>query len=297
MIRATTPVRLPHDAVEVGLKVALVSIDHEMRLELVRALDSAPLAWEISLHRTPPEIADVVVCDPALSIEGAVHFDPAAPEGLVEAIVTAARRDAGVVVVTSAGGGAGTTSIALHMAAELVSRGFESALVDMTPDGAAAARMGVSPVGHDTGSDARAVPVQGGFRLVMRDDPDVGRVLEREQRNFERVVADIPGGGLHGLPPGTPAVIVIQPSPIGVHRARVLIEAHENLMWVPVVNRLGPGGEMTAAATGRALGIAVAVELPCCAALRDREDECRLLTPGWTRWTRRIARLVDLTAP
>jgi hypothetical protein len=99
------------------------------------------------------------------------------------------------------------------------------------------------------------------------------------------------------MPPKTTVVLVVPPSPTGARRARALIDANSNVAWVPIVNRLGAGGETTISMIGRHLGIPVAVELPCCPALRDREDEDRLLKPGWTRWSRRIARLVDLIEP
>ena len=272
-----------------------------MRLELVRALETAPVDWNVSLHAGPPHTADVVVCGPDIEIvdiEGALRFDPDAPERLVENIAAAARLDGRSVVVTSAGGGTGVTSIALHMAAELASRGFTTALVDMSSDRAVGARVGLDLVGGDSPQD-RVVPVPGGFRLLMTDEPDFARVMERAHEGFDRVafdrvVADAAANMVGAIRPQTPAVVVIQPSPCGIDRARDLIRAHPSAMWLPVVNRLGAGGEMTASMVGRDLGIPVAVELPCCPALRDREDEGRLLKPGWTRWTRRIARIIDL---
>jgi hypothetical protein len=89
-------------------------------------------------------------------------------------------------------------------------------------------------------------------------------------------------------------VLVVSPTPRAARRARAVIADHSPAAWVPVINRLGPGGETTVRDIERIIGKDVAVELPCCPALRDREDEGRLLKPPWTRWSRGIRRLVDV---
>jgi hypothetical protein len=58
-----------------------------------------------------------------------------------------------------------------------------------------------------------------------------------------------------------------------------------------VTNRLGPGSDLTRHRLEQRLGHPISLELPCCAALRDAEDEARLLTSPLTQWIRRIDRL------
>lgn len=48
---------------------------------------------------------------------------------------------------------------------------------------------------------------------------------------------------------------------------------------------------MTRSALERILERSVALELPCAAALRDAEDDARLVTTGFSRWLRAIDRL------
>jgi hypothetical protein len=90
------------------------------------------------------------------------------------------------------------------------------------------------------------------------------------------------------------AVLVVNPTPDGARRAATVLAAHAGFEWILVLNRPGPGGETTRAAIARALGRPIEIELPCCAGLRDCEDSCRLLARGWSRWSRGIARLVNV---
>ena len=65
----------------------------------------------------------------------------------------------------------------------------------------------------------------------------------------------------------------------------------DRLQWATVVNRVGPGSDLTITDLRRVLQYGVTLELPCTAALRDAEDEGRLLTGDWTRWNRRLKKL------
>lgn len=255
--------------------VAIVTGDEAARLAIVKALDLAPSEWAIGLHREPPPDADVVVSD--RKIEGAIVFDPETPD-LVSAIAERLRGRARTTFVCSPTGGTGVTTVSVHLAAGFASRGHPTALVDLDPYRGARARLGLDPA---ITTDA-PVPVAGGFRLV---DATTGA------EGFDRVVVDA-GTAFERMSDVHAAVLVCSPSPQGARRCRGLLEDHPAIRWHVVTNRLGPGGETTRSQFERLVGHPV-TELPCCPALRDTEDEGRLLRRHWTRWSRSVEALVD----
>lgn len=263
------------------MRVAIVGSDARARLALVTALDDAPPTWSLSLHREPPPDADVVVCDPEAGIPGAVVFDGGDAASLVARVASSARR-AATIVVTSPSGGMGATTVALHLAAELVARGLTTCFVDLDERWGARSRLGLEAADEP---EAAPVPAAAGFRLLT----GIGS-LEAARGTFDRVVVDAPIEPFTNLDISVGALLVATPTPEGARRARSVLDAHPSVAWRVVANRIGPGGEMTHAHFQRAVGIS-AYELPCCPALRDSEDDARLLGRGWTRWSRRIARL------
>lgn len=62
-------------------------------------------------------------------------------------------------------------------------------------------------------------------------------------------------------------------------------------MWAVVCNRLGPGGEMTRTELERIVEHRIGLELPCTPALRDAEDEGKLLGLRVSRYSRRVVQL------
>ena len=257
------------------ITIAIVTGDEAARLAIVKALDSAPPGWAIGLHRVPPRDADVVVSD--RQIEGAIVFDPEDPD-LVSAITERVRNRTRTIFVCSPSGGTGVTTISLHLAAAFASRAHPTALVDLDPCRGARARLGLDP---GVVTDA-PVPVAGGFRLVDATTRPEG---------FDRVVIDA-GTTAEHLADVHAAVLVCPPSPQGARRCRGLLEARQGVRWYVVTNRLGPGGETTRSQFERVVGCPV-MELPCCPALRDAEDEGRLLRRHWTRWSRSVDALAD----
>jgi hypothetical protein len=272
--------------------VALVSRDPRARLELAAAFDSAPLEWRVELHESPPPAADAVVlgADVEAGPAGAIAFDPRDPAGALDAVTRRLRRGApGVVAVTSATGGAGVTSVALHLAAAARS---PACLVDLA--GGAAARLGLEGSGPGA---AAPVPVPGGFRLLAPSpggDADAAAAfLEEAAAPFASVVVDVAPGPLLTtvLARCRAAVLVMTPALPAARRSRALLDAAGSVPWAVVTNRLGPGGETTRSELEGALGRRIALELPCCPALRDAEDDGGLLLSGWTRWRRAVDRL------
>jgi hypothetical protein len=87
------------------------------------------------------------------------------------------------------------------------------------------------------------------------------------------------------------AVLVTPPTRPGALRARALVRRWPDLRWAVITNKVGPGGETTRAEMQEVIGHRVALELPCAPALRDAEDDGRLLRTRWSRWGRGIARL------
>lgn len=275
------------------LKVAIVSRDAAVRDAAARAFAGAPPGWQVTLCSDEPEQADVVVRGPGAGGEGGIVFDPERPDDALEA-VTRATEAGRVYVVAAATGGAGATSIALHVAAEL--RGCYAELAEPSerlglPDDA---RTWLPP---DEDPALSALPVAGGFRVLRAPRPcpaPSAFPLERARASFSHLVLDV--GTRRDLDEiaevATVNVLVTSPTRPGALAARSLMADFPGARWAVVVNRSGPGGQLMRTALESLLGSTIALELPCCPALRDAEDEARLLTGRWRRWTGGIARLV-----
>jgi len=283
------------------LRVAVVSNDPDVRLEAASAFDNAPISWSVSLHTSVPNDVDIVVLGPDVAGEG-IPFDPADPKRTIDEIKSRTRaRDGAVITVTSASGGVGATSLALHLAAALApaaSVGF----IEQAPG--AALRLGLAPGDHLTWTDldessesiARCfLPVAPGFRALLapEDGGDPGVILKRARRAFDLVVVDAPRGASTAIGEADAAVVVMGPSVPQAHRARAFIGDWPDLDCAVVVNRLGRGGETTRAQLSDLVGKPVSLEIPCCPALRDAEDDGRLVSLTWTRYGRAVARLAD----
>jgi len=282
--------------------VALVSRDPRARLEIAAAFDSAPLEWRVELHESPPQGADAVVLGADLE-EGpatAIPFDRGDPAATLEAVTQRLRRGPqGIVAVTSAAGGSGVTTVALHLAASF-SRRSPTCLVDLS--GGAALRLGLDIRERSPHPPAALpVPVPGGFRLLAApsasgDDGDAAvRLLDEAAATFASVVADVMPGSALGLVLARcrAAVLVVVPALPAARRSRRLLDAAGSIPWAVVSNRLGPGGETSRSELEDVLGCRIALELPCCPALRDAEDDGRLLLSRWTRWRRAVDRLAS----
>ncbi|HEX2294033.1 MAG TPA: hypothetical protein VHN37_01855 [Actinomycetota bacterium] len=276
-----------------ALKVAIVSRDPAVREAAARAFASAPPGWKVELCAREPGDADVVVHGVDVAPDAAIVFDPARPE---EAVRSVAASEAGgrVYVVAAAAGGTGATTVALHLCAALA----RSCYAELTEP---SARLGLDDDARTwvaTGDDGApsALPVAGGFRVLRAPSPCPAPgsfPLAAARRAFDHVVVDV--GTRRDIEcvvaPSTAAVVVTSPTRTAALAARALVERHPEARWYAVVNRLGPGGQIMRGGLEGLLGRAVALELPCCPALRDAEDEARLLSGTWRRWTRGVARL------
>lgn len=275
------------------VNVAIVSTDETARMALVRSLEKGPSDWVLSLHREPPAAADVVVCSPEIAADGALIVDPVAPGDVVARVEQLTRPRPRMVAVTSAEGGAGVTTVALHLAAALAAGGRVTAFVDLDPARDAHHRLDVEPGALE--ATARPIPVGGGFRFIA--DARAAGLEDALPEDTTWIVLDVPLGFFADLASRVDAgILLIRPAPRGAQRGRAVVDAHPEVVWCPVVNRLGRGGQTTPAQLGRILGGRV-FELPPCPALRDVEEEDRLLSRGWSRWSRRIRHLADTLAP
>lgn len=247
-----------------------------------RAFDDAPPEWDVTLYRSPPDEADVVVAV-GCEVAGAIPFDP-----LRTSLVTTeiegrlAPRGHRMVAVVGASGGCGSTSVALHLAAE-ASRLCLLASPDPT---GLAYRLGL-----DTGAVGSVVPVPGGFKAVAAEPDQLVGTVSRLADRFDSVVADAKDPMLSSLLHRCDAaVLVLNPTIPSARRAAELLDAWPDCPWAVVTNRLGPGGETTAGDLQSILGCRICLELPCSRGLRDAEGESRLLSP-WLPWRRRVSRL------
>ena len=288
------------------MHIVVVSDDPRTRLEAARAFDGAPPEWRVSLHKQAPLDADVVVLGPDASGDG-IPFDPDYPQHVIEEIESrqSARRGA-VIAVTGPTGGLGVTSLALHLAAALAPR-CSVVYVDLA--GGADLRMGLEPGKHRTwaeledGTDSIklcALPMRGRFRALFapREGGDSALVLKRARRAFDLVVVDAAAQAApEVLPDADAAVLVTAPTVPGARRAAVLLEAWPDLDWALVTNRPGPGGETTCNRLAAIFQRRITLELPCCAALRDAEDDGRLVSLRWTRYGRAVVRLARALVP
>lgn len=287
------------------LRIALSIADPGLLRSAVKALDAAPSDWSISIAATAEAAGEadvtVVASRPAAS-RHQVTFDPARPQDLIPAIEAGAGGAASVVVgVSSACRGSGVTTIALHLARELSSRG-ESCFVDLDETQQVAARLQISEPDHKTWADlgpdtttARraALPVAAGFRVLFapeRPTHDPSAVIARAAKLFAVVIVDRPPLG--ALPPGSHTIVVLPPGLVAARRTRRLLDqAPEQESITVVTNRLGPGGAAIRRDLEEVLGHPIALQLPCSGALRTDEDTGELVRRPWNAWSRGIARL------
>lgn len=288
-----------------ALRVALVSRDRSVRLAAAVAFDAAPPDWQVALYDEPPEDAGaVVVYGRDLESGNAMSFDPSHPERLLaELRALEAPRAARVIAVTGAGRGTGVTTVALHLCKRLARAGA-GCYLDLDTVWGARERLGLGDEQVRTWAEAgpddealslSALPLKWGFRALLSPGdghvPEDSRELVRRASGaFERVVVDVPHGDLTdgALEASDVAVLVVAPTPAGARRARACLDRFPDVRWAIVVNRSGPGGETTRSGFAGMLGRRVAIELPCCAALRDAEDEGRLLGARLSRWSYRL---------
>jgi hypothetical protein len=284
------------------LRIAVVSNDSNVRLEAARAFDDAPVAWSVSLHTSVPEDADFVVLGPDARGDG-IPFDPAEPKRAIDEIKSRVSEGKGaIVVVTSTSGGVGSTSLALHLAAALAPAA-RIGFIEFAPG--AGLRLGIAPGEHLSWADVDEsseslercfLPVAPGFRALLapKDGGDPGVIVKRARSTFDLVVVDAAARSSSVvLTEADAAVLVMGPSVSQAHLARGIIEEWPDLDWAVVSNRLGRGGETTRAQLADLIGRPVSLELPCCPALRDAEDDGRFVSLAWTRYGRAVARLAD----
>ncbi|MFN2588401.1 MAG: hypothetical protein ABR613_09850 [Actinomycetota bacterium] len=280
--------------------VEIVSADPAVRAQAARAFTRSPVDWAVRLVDEPSGHADVVVGERALTATGAsVVFDPARPDDAVRAtdrLLRRARAGSRTIVVVGAAGGAGATTVALHLAAAW---GRGTCVADVS--GGVRRRLGLPDdartwLPRDDDVSGAALPVAGGFRVLCAPapcPPPDGFPVAAAQRDFERVVIDAgkPRDLDRLLESPRVGVLVTPPTRPGAGAARELLETSPGVRWAVVANRVGPGGQIMRHALEALLGRALALDLPCCPALRDAEDEARLLRGRWHRWARRVARL------
>jgi Flp pilus assembly CpaE family ATPase len=284
--------------------VAVVSRDPALRMEVARAFDAAPPSWDVTMYEEAPADADVTVATPEVDCPGALAFDPSRPEDIITEVAAATSVQGRVIAVTSPAGGTGVTTVALHLAA-LAARRSTTCFVDLDTTWTACDRLGL-PGDARTWAEARdshgtleqiALPIAPGLRALLaprgRSAADRHRIPSLAAQSFERVVVDAPPGGYIRpvLEEAYCCVLVVPPTIPSARRAHEFLEAHHDLRWAVVINRLGPGGELTRSGLRRVMGCRIAVELPCCPSLRDREDEGALLSTAWSRWARGLRRL------
>lgn len=268
--------------------VAVVCADETLRLEAAKAFDDAPVDWKITLHDTAPSSADVIVSADAAG--GDVRFDPLCPQDVLERVAQASAARTAVIAIVGSSGGCGVSSVALHLAAGIEGR---ICYVDATSDLGAAIRLGLGAeeVSAATGG-IDPIPVVGGFGYLPAGDTPVPDLLADLTGRFDAVVVDLPAERLGQIAERlTTAVLVLAPTVPAARRAAAILDRHEELAWAVVSNRVGPGGESTDAELAQILGRRIGLRLPCSPALRDAEDDDRLLTSAWSPWRRRVERL------
>lgn len=305
MTRATDPGRpVEHPVGMARMHVAIVSGSPEIRRAAAAAFDGAPDHWDVTVHREPVT-ADVTVCGPEDAIESAVVFDrDRATEVLGEVERAAPGRSTNVYVVTGIGGGVGATTLALHLAAAF---GRSCAYLDLDLTWGAASRFGLDrseiKTWHEigTGSADRvkqtALPMAPGFRALFApgagsDLPDWRFVLDRSRAVFDPLVVDAPAGMLDEAAADASACVqVIAATATGVARAREHLRSFSGPRSALVLNRVGMGGSIAKAVASELLERPISLELPATPALRDAEDDHRMLVGPWTRYARKVAAL------
>ena len=267
-----------------GLHVAVVTRDPDIRERAARCFDGAPQGWRITLNDGYPENADVVITGPDVAPKGDLIFDPSTD--LVAAVRSLSKATVRRVRI---GGmpGSGRTSVAIHLAAALA-RTAAVCLVDRDPWLGVAHRLLIDqPRVFRDGDDPAlaAVPSRGGFRLLSVPESGIDPTDAIGER-FDALVLD-------GCAPVESDVVLLQPTLPQARRLRTVLGDARPLI---VTNRLGRGGESTRRALEHVLGRRIALELPHTPALRDAED-VGSLAPSWTRWRRAVERLARALAP
>ena len=277
-----------------ALRVAIVSRDARVRERAARAFDEAPASWVVSLHDRPVDSADVIVCGPDVSCDGAIPFDWERPSSVIERVTAAASaRDRNLVVVAGAAGGVGTTTLALHLAGSLAAT--DVCYLDLDEHGGGALRLGLEDdhLVYEEGGDVRAaaLPVAPRVRAVFAPNGAARGAAEAAASSFDWVVVD--AGRVQRAPvlDGGIALLVCGPSVACARAARRVLEASGSVDWAVISNRIGPGGETTRAELEALLGRRIVLELPCSPALRDAEDDGRLVTSVCSRYLRRVRSL------
>ena len=279
-------------------RVALVSRDPEMRFLAARAFDEAPAEWHVGLFESPPQDADVVVVASDVDADG-IRLDLDDPSRTFAAVgeSLAPSRQTTVIGVASPHGGAGCTSLALHLASVLA-RHEPALYVEGDRSCGGRLRLGLDLEGpswsdaHADAIDGCAIPVRDGFRALLapEDDQLSPALIDRCRRLARFVIVDLGVSGTLTEPRDEIIVVVLNPSVPSARRGAAWLAAR-SLTPVVVTNRLGPGSELTDATFAEVLGSPVTLTLPCSPALRDAEDEGRLLVPESSSWSRRVARL------
>jgi hypothetical protein len=167
-----------------------------------------------------------------------------------------------------------------------------SCFVEASAAAGAAERLGFDRARLRTWSaseDARrgALPVEGGFRAAFAPYSSIidAPALDAFREAFDRVVIDSPPIDL--LPSADVVAVVVVAGVVSAARRAVSLTDRADAI---VLNRVGGGGETTRAGFEAVLGARVALELPQCPALRDSDDDGRLLRAG-SRWSRKVERL------
>lgn len=252
-----------------------------------QAFDNAPSSWEVSLHRTPPDDADVVVAV-GEEAQGDVRLDVAEPQRAVAD--TLSFLDAGsslAIGVVGASGGCGTTSVALHLASMAPG---QTCVVDLHPRPSCALRLGIDPA--DMTEAGVPVPARGGFRLTWGGPSFTAEDLGALRAGFRCVVLDAPAERAEALSDMCDRVVVVMAPTVGsATHAAELVCGMDDVPVALVSNRTGPGGETTRGELERIVGRRISLELPCSPGLRDAEDDGALVTSSWSPWLRGIARL------
>ena len=285
----------------VGARIAIVCHDEAMRMQAAKAFDEAPIEWTIGLFDEAPPDADLIVRAPGIEGEG-IELDLEDPSSTLKEIESRlTRRGAGKVIeVVSTGGGTGCTSLALHLAAYLSSE-VPALYVESHPDRGARLRLGLDHEGPSwsdvEGADdlvSSALPIQGGFRALLAGSED-GEIPDRcvrwAQARYPFVVLDR-GPAAPSSPDGA-AILLMSASIPSARRAVKILEATDLSPCALIANRLGPGSEVTFEMLEGVVGRRFALTLPVSPALRDSEDEGRLLGRSSTVWSRRVGLLAE----
>ena len=279
------------------LRIAAVSSDETIRLQLARAFDAAPPSWMVTLHHEAPGDTDIVVCGPDRDVPGAVTFDPERPQLLVPDIAARIVKTGGrTILVVGATGGCGASTVALHLAAVGEACLIEGSGDDLRRRLALDTAKSWSDALSGEPLESSALPVAPGFRVLLSPRTstaeDVARVLERSVPLFDHVLVDAPAATATELSePGAIGVLVFAPSRPSIVRAQRIVAENPAMRWALVATRTGPGGSLRGREIERLLERKLAVELPCSAGLRDAEDEGRLLTSPLSPWLWQMKRL------